>query len=546
MLINRSRSVSAGLIVVLTILMGGVTAASIGLDDKKRLGKAKKIKRYGYSIRPIKEWQGVPAKPGEKRIVGGWLPDTSKAEKRGLFKELLEMNAAGLTIVRFPRKTSTTGAGQDDDEDEDDTPTFRVSGGRVRLGKEPTTLDEYIEDRFEGASKRYVKKKIVAGRGKKKLTGRLMEFTYGAQAICIAAFEKDQFEWGVIYTSREDYYGKWKKIFHKSIKTFSLFPAVGGPITIAAGVDKSKLTPEQRRAQIKAGIASSSDWYAIDTKNYVFLSNSDKKSFIKKLAREIEVVRAKVYEKLFAPTKEVTAICIVRVFGDESEYYRYGGPRGSAGYWDSSKEELVLFDNFQGETKKNSKAYTKAVMYHEAFHQYIYYAIGDLAPHSWFNEGHGDYFAGMAVSGRSIRVKLFEWRIKYLKQAERLDMGLIPIRSLIRLPQSEYYSNAGLKYSQGWALIYFLRNVTKNKRWKKIPDIYFAHLRDNIAAFKKSKEEDDASGEAVEGIPGVKRYSFEDADRVQDILDAAVDKGFEGVDIDDLDKAFKKWVKGIL
>ena len=42
---------------------------------------------------------------------------------------------------------------------------------------------------------------------------------------------------------------------------------------------------------------------------------------------------------------------------------------------------------------------TLAVLYHEAFHQFIFYSVGEVAPHSWFNEGHGDYFSGADVVG---------------------------------------------------------------------------------------------------------------------------------------------------
>ena len=202
----------------------------------------------------------------------------------------------------------------------------------------------------------------------------------------------------------------------------------------------------------------------------------------------------------------------------------------------------MLFDGFDGVTKKKSKAFTKSVMYHEAFHQYIHYAVGDLAPHSWFNEGHGDYFAGMSVGAAGATPGPFEWRVDFLKQHIREKKDLIPLKSLVRLPQSEYYTNGLLKYSEGWAFIYFMRNVTKNKRWQDIPDIYFKYLSENIAAFRKGKGEDKEGGESVPGIPGIKIVQFEDQKKVDEILSEAVDKAFEGVDFDKLDKDFQTWV----
>src|SRR6185369_1997760 len=122
------------------------------------------------------------------------------------------------------------------------------------------------------------------------------------------------------------------------------------------------------------------------------------KSFVKELGRQIEIIRGE-YEKLFPPVHEVTAISVVRLFSEQSEYHQYGGPRGSAGFWSSDREELVLFENFDSMSKDKSKENALSVMYHEAFHQYVFYAVGNVAPHSWFNEGHGDYFAGHVLRG---------------------------------------------------------------------------------------------------------------------------------------------------
>lgn len=525
------------------------TSVESGRDiPERKLGKTVKIKSWGYSLRTPKDWVSMPQQPGKTRVVGSWSPDQKIVERRW---DEASMNCR-LKIVRFPVKGVTTGAEETDEEKEAEKKKKEAAKRNRRVSKffgarNVETLDDYIEQQYEGAKKRYVPKKIVAGSGKSKLTGQHLEFTSGQSFICAATFRKDDHEWGVFYEASENWYAKeWKKLFIKSIKSFKLFKATGKRTAIAPGVDSKDLSPADKRVRIKTQIAGNPGWWAYDTKNYVFLSNSKNKSFIRQLGGEIETIRAKVYEKLFPPAEKITAICIVRVFSDQSEYHQYGGPHGSAGYWNSRKEELVLFEGFGSMSKAKSNKSTKSVMYHEAFHQYIHYSAGDMAPHSWFNEGHGDFFAGAVVRGGKVSFKMFNWRVAFLKRHLQRKKGLIPIRSLVRLPQSEYYSNAGLKYSQGWALIYFLRHVTKNKRWRQIPDLYFAHLRDNMAAFKKTKEDkDDTVGESIPGIPGVRVYNFEDSEKVERILEGAVDKGFDGVDYEKIDVAFQRWVKSI-
>ena len=534
---NRVSTLIAGLATLMCV-------STVSAQKRKLDSKETKIERHGYALKLVKDWNSMPQKPGETLFVGSWQPDQKEVELRGDFSSF----GCRLRVVRFAKSVTVTGSAAEVEaaskkREEEKEAQKRLKRLGIGSSFDPTNLEEFLDRHYEGARKRCTPKPFKA----RKLKGELLEFTKGSSFVLAALFDELDYQWGVFYEAGEDDYEKeWSKVYKKSLTSFRVFPVENKVGSVAPGKDMSKLKGDAKREAIKAGIAGSPGWWAHDTENYVFLTNTKEKGKIKQLGRQIETLRAKVYEQLFPPSNDLDAICIARVFADQNEYFQYGGPRGSAGYWDSSKEELVLFFDFQGMSATKSDKFTKSVMYHEAFHQYIYYAVGDLAPHSWFNEGPGDYFAGSKVSGRGVSVKPFSWRVNTLKRRLSLGKGLIPIQSLVRLPQSEYYSNAGLKYAQGWALVYFLRKVTRNKEWRQIPDRYFSYLRDNVAAFKRSKaERDDDSGEAVEGIPGVKIYNFDDAEKVEQILSSAVDKGFEGVDYEKLDAAYLKWIKGL-
>lgn len=278
----------------------------------------------------------------------------------------------------------------------------------------------------------------------------------------------------------------------------------------------------------------------------MFLSNADR-NFVKKLGEDLETVRKKLYVPNFPPRNKEVPLNPVRVFKTQKEYHQFGGPGSSAGYFSPAKGELVLFQEFENQSKTKSEDDCRAVMFHEGLHQYVHFAVGDVSPHSWFNEGHGDYFAGLSVSGSRTSIKTFDWRVGYLKQHLQGGNDLIPVRTLIRLPQSEYYSNAGLKYSQGWALIYFLREVSKDKSHADILSTYFEYLADNVTAFrakkKKEGEDDDFGGESVQGIPGIRIIDFEDREKVEQILSEAVDKAFANVDLEALDVELRKFIE---
>ena len=538
---------------LLAALAASLLLSSVNAPDTspraRKLGKEQKVDEYGYAIRIIERWASIPQKAEETQIVGSWKPEMKDIQLRGDYSAM----GSELKIVRFRTPGAVTGSSEEIEADQKKREDEKRRGREARArggffrGSKARTLEEYLKNNYKGARDRASVKTIKAGKSPRRLKGELLEFTKGSSFVLAALFEEPDWTWGVIYEAHEDYYEKeWAKLFKKSLTTFRVYKAKGEARRPTSNTDLKKLKGEEKREAIKSSISGNPGWWSLDTKNYVFLSNVKDKKVIKSLGKQIETIRAKVYEPMFPPSQTLDAICIVRVFEEQSEYHQYGGPRGSAGYWDSSREELVLFKNFESVSKSKSAAFTKSVMYHEAFHQYIYYAVGDLAPHSWFNEGHGDYFAGMVVSGSRVSSKPFSWRVATLKRRMSTKKGLIPIKSLVRLPQSEYYSNAGLKYAQGWALVYFLRKVTRKKEWKAIPDTYFSYLRDNVAAFRQEKKaKGDSSGESVDGIPGVMVYNFEDREKVDQILKDAVNKGFEGVDYEKLDAAYQKWIKNL-
>ena len=510
------------------------------------LGDVQKIKEWGYSIRPIKGWKSTTVETGTKYVVGCWKPDMAELERRGAYEQYNEAQVAELRILRVPLPGTTTAPNKPAEEVKpvsEGSVEEAVKGAVIRFGKkaEPKSMEEWIENEYEGAAKRYTKKDIKAG----ALKGWSAEWGARAQTICVAVFTGDNVEWGVVYTAFEETYKKnWAEIYLKSIQSFKLFPPEGQPGAATVNRDITKLEGPAKREAIRASITGNPGWYATDSKNYVFLSDEPEKGFLTELSKEIEIIRAKVYEKLFPPLKPITEISTVRVFSNQADYHGYGGPQGSAGYWNSEKEELVLFTRFTGESKKNSREYCKSVMYHEAFHQYIFYAAGDLAPHSWFNEGHGDYFAGSTIGGQSVKIDTFDWRVGHLKDHMGKGNDLIPVKSLVRYPQSEYYTNGGFKYAQGWALVYFLRKVTKNKRWQDIPDMYYKELVAKTQVFNKEQDEKDAKDDKTsdEDKKMMRRMRLM-GDEIGKILDGAVDLAFKDVDFDALDKDFRNWVK---
>ena len=233
-------------------------------------------------------------------------------------------------------------------------------------------------------------------------------------------------------------------------------------------------------------------WKAIDTENFIVVHHLERDILVNKIARDLEAVRP-VFVETFPPVKPVDAVSIVRVCRNQAEYTQYGGPPNTGGYWHPGNEELVFYDYYQtaldsekGTARRSTDKDALLVLYHEALHQYIYYAVGQVSPHDWFNEGCGDYFSGAIIPQYGDRVKDIgpsRWRISRIKDLhEGKAPGFIGVERLLNAKRPEYYGpEVGNFYASGWAFVWFLKEspeAKKNPQWSGLLDRYYVTLRD--------------------------------------------------------------------
>ncbi|MDF1702824.1 MAG: hypothetical protein P1V36_16870, partial [Planctomycetota bacterium] len=333
-----------------------------------------------------------------------------------------------------------------------------------------------------------------AWQGQKDIPLHVTLMQYTRDKVSIVLYMTCGAKMGKDYASRYKQIAKSFKWFDKKAKDVERIDDLDG-VNISA----------KKRSQIERGMVKGWDVVVSPKKNYIIIyntKNGKNKLLATVIAKRIEAIRAQVYEKQFPPAKPIKTVCIVRVCKDRQEYHQYGGPGGSAGYWSSGDEELVFYD---ASASKKPDDNTLAVLYHEAFHQYIYYSVGNVAPHSWFNEGHGDYYAGAKYKGGKFKIEPFDWRVGTVRGAivqgpraftEEKDSqgnvrkkwenkGYTPLEDLVQFSQRQYYSYPGVSYAQGWALIYFLREIVpKSKKmkakWGHILDTYFDTLQAEV------------------------------------------------------------------
>ncbi|MBM3977390.1 MAG: hypothetical protein FJ299_10410 [Planctomycetes bacterium] len=359
---------------------------------------------------------------------------------------------------------------------------------------------------------------------------------------------------------------EWETNFRRIAETFKRVPIEALPTKTNRKPNRLNETgppsmlKDKRRAELQMKVAGQPGWKLLESPNYFYLTNVDDVPFIAELMERMEAIR-KVYEKDYPQEKsravrakrklttssgdpgadkpagdsedededrlpevvlpgidpnadpaEVARTSVVRVCATRDDYSSYGGPGGTGGYWNWVHQELVFFDDRQG----RGRDLTWLVLNHEAFHQFIFYFYGNISPHSWYNEGTGDFYSGFDYRGGKFVMKEAQMRRNTIKPM--LSEGrLVPLKELVRYSQAQYYNTSkygtsGFEhYAQGWALIWFLRTGKGkakgwNPAWEKILDTYL----DVLGETGKQKK--------------------------------AVEAAFEGVDFEAMEKSWKAYI----
>jgi hypothetical protein len=261
------------------------------------------------------------------------------------------------------------------------------------------------------------------------------------------------------------------KVFDQAAKTFWIYDAA----------------TRQGKTTLLNRSALCSDWSSLkSSKGNYLIEYATSADYAKRCGEELENILM-LYRQVL-PTQKSLTQCRVKVFDREEDFMYYGQMPGAAAYWSPGQEEIVAY-KFEGDKVKFDSAeeftiaderapeeVTFKILYHEAFHQYMYYTIGGRGRRvyvpSWLNEGLGDYFFGgeWQKSPKKFTIGINDWRIAKIVTAIKADKH-VALDKIFRYEQAQYYSNAGLCYAEGWAINYFFQqsDVAKKKGYHMIP-----------------------------------------------------------------------------
>jgi hypothetical protein len=239
---------------------------------------------------------------------------------------------------------------------------------------------------------------------------------------------------------------------------------------VIRGSDRQSDAYAAARKRVVDNIKNIDGWWYAETPNYVLTSDltTRNRRLATEIQRDVELMRS-AYTKLIPPLKPVEEVSVIRVFRERSDYLNYVGGKlkWSGGLWMPNKKELVI-SPIEIINKKNKRDLMLKVVYHEGFHQYLFYALDRLQTPIWFNEGHATFFESCRVYQNRDTIQIIE------NDRRRRDLEILlkrrkppDLRKVILMDYGEFIVNNKTDaqsdklrrqhYALSWALVYFLR-----------------------------------------------------------------------------------------
>ena len=485
----------------------------------------------GFKVRVPLKWEAIPPSPDDGNLVIKYDPRTNKSIQVGKAATL----PLGVWILKFDRRStgppdappSPTSTVVHQAKDVEEWMTSKHWKGFHRISSKDVTVDKLPSTELVYASTEMTKDPADEVRAYVSL--------YKVRPDVDVAFVG----WGPGEPKR---WSKFESVFREMARSFKSVEVKEKGDALPADASLR----DRNRAELSDQISRTPGWALYETPNYFIVSSNPDKAFLDELMQRLEAIRS-VYEQDypaskakelrdlipltstgetpaaakppdaaepkpkgdddedepddgnkggkdkskppkppepdFAQSQELSKCSVVRVCKNAGEYHAYGGPAMAAGHWDSNARELVIYDD----RANGGKGDTWITLNHEAFHQYIYYFYGNLAPHSWYNEGTGDFYSGYTLKNNRYTLEKNLWRRDTIKEAIRSET-FVPLRDFMRFSQKEYYGRNKLQahpavcYAEGWSLIWFLRTGKKNRakgwdpKWDTLLEDYLRAL----------------------------------------------------------------------
>ena len=246
---------------------------------------------------------------------------------------------------------------------------------------------------------------------------------------------------------------------------------------------------------VVAEIKNQTGWWCLADGDYVIKTNLNPnlKRFPQEILTRCQDLRS-YYSRVFPSYVPLKAASVCTVPATSKEFDQYTNDdtlKNAAGLWIPGRKELVIRSEDSRPDAKAKKDLMETVN-HEAFHQYLHYALNQEETPTWINEGHATLFENIRLKSRGTIDFLPSTRKEFFFRHQ----SQIDIKQIIAMPHAEFYKNPDVNYPAVWALCYFLRfggPLYPDKNYEKVCDRIFT-------ACANGKSEQEANQIGFDGI----------------------------------------------
>ena len=231
----------------------------------------------------------------------------------------------------------------------------------------------------------------------------------------------------------------------------------------ATGRRRREKKPSEREAlrrDARHSVAAYDGWRATDAAEFTVLDDlPGKGAFVASVTNEMAVFRRKYAAALPTGIDGTNVLCVARIYADRGEYLDALAVDGltnmtwSAAYWSPSRRELVAYLPPSGGED------LLRTFRHEAFHQYLSYAMAMISASPWLNEGYAQYFEDE---------ESLDWGLGDRPTVEELERLSTMVAPLLAMDYKEFYDGTDrerqIKYRLAWSIAVFIEKGAREVR----------------------------------------------------------------------------------
>ena len=219
---------------------------------------------------------------------------------------------------------------------------------------------------------------------------------------------------------------------------------------------------ELLRRDVRHDVALYERWHCTDSPDFTVVDDLPSRSFVVALTNDLCVLRTRYAETLPTGIVGSNALCVARLYASRDEYLEAidGDLAWTAAYWCAWRRELVAY------LPRNGESELLKTIRHEAFHQYLSYALSMIPASPWLNEGYAQYFEDEQNGG---------WGNGLEPTPERIDAWAEALPGLMAMDYEQFYDGSDevrrLKYRLAWSLAWFLEKGADKVRFRPFKDL---------------------------------------------------------------------------